>query len=277
MGDHTTGTLDTIIVNNAPYWVGEYAVAYEYFTARKRTQASDVQWLELQMFKEWTGSGVYGDRTVTVTGVIKSALDQLYSIESGGKVDSLEAISNLLRFGLDEFNHFTILYEIYRRLVDGNTIPILEMGHLREAKNIVEVRQQYRESHPDGNLIVDLTEGGGLGMYFGISDAFAKTGIQCETDELIREFARMTIRDETEHMSHRFSKAAALGLSSKQWREVDENLQKLFAAKLRERNEQFGYVFPPEKLEAFAAGIEAGQEYVRRNLPFLGSYLKQAA
>ena len=277
MAAQTDQGIIAAIEHNAPYWAGEFAVAHTYFSRGPRTRESDICWMELQMFKEWTGSGVYGDRSVTVTGVIQKGLEQLRNIESGGIVKDLDGISQLVQFGLDEFEHFKILYKLYRRIAPDRNVSIFEMGNLPEAVKMVEMRQSVRESGPLGDTIVDLTEGGGLGMYFGIAKAFEGIGTLTENDKVVRDFANMTIRDETDHMQHRFRKAMALGISAKQWEEIDRGLQTLFAQKLVERNEQFGNVFSRDELDAMGRDIETGKQYVRTNLGFLDVPLAVAA
>lgn len=269
--------IASVIEHNAPYWAGEFAVAHRYFSAGGRTPEKDICWIELQMFKEWTGSGVYGDRSITVTGVIQKGLDQLRRIEGGGAVEDLDGVSQLIQFGLDEFEHFKILYRLYRRIAPDRSVSIFDMGGLAEARRMVEMRQSFRESGPLGDTIVDLTEGGGLGMYFGIAKAFEAAGTLGEEDTIVRDFANMTIRDETEHMRHRFRKAMALGITPRQWEDVDRGLQTLFAQKLTERNEQFGNVCSRAELDAMAGDVEAGRAYVRANLGFLESQLALAA
>ena len=236
-----------------------------------------IRWIELQMFKEWTGSGVYGDRKVTVTGVIQEGLNALRRIEGGGVVKDLDQVSQLVQFGLDEFEHFKILYKLYRRIAPNRYVSIFDMGNLPEAVKMVEMRQSFRENEPLGDTIVDLTEGGGLGMYFGIAKAFENVGVLSEEDGIVRDFAHMTITDETEHMQNRFRKALSLGLTAQQWEDVDRGLQTLFAQKLVERNEQFGNVYTRAKLDSMATDIEAGNAYVRTNLRFLTEPVALAA
>jgi hypothetical protein len=277
MSNRNGSVIKTVIEHNAPYWAGEFAVAYKYFTDGARTPEKDIRWIELQMFKEWTGSGVYGDRSVTVTGVVQKGLDELRRIEGGGAVKDLDRVSHLIQFGLDEFNHFKILYKLYRRIAPNRNVSIFEMGNLPEARKMVEIRHDFREHKPLGNTIVDLTEGGGLGMYFGIAKAFETVDAVSEEDQIIVEFAKLTVTDETGHMSHRFRKAMALGVSPQQWEDVDRGLQTLFAQKLAERNEQFGNVFSQLELDAMGRDAEAGKAYVSTNLGFLNSQIALAA
>ena len=261
--------IASVIEHNAPYWAGEFAVACKYFSSGERAPDNEIRWIELQMFKEWTGSGVYGDRKVTVTGVIQDGLDALRKIEAGGMVKDLDRVSQLVQFGLDEFEHFKILYTLYRRIAPDRNVSIFEMGNLPEAVKMVDLRQSFRERELLGDTIVDLTEGGGLGMYFGIAKAFESAGALSDDDRIVRDFAHMTITDETEHMQNRFRKALSLGLTAQQWEDVDRGLQTLFAQKLVERNEQFGNVYTRAELDSMATDIEAGNAYVRTNLGFL--------
>ena len=269
--------IAAIIEHNAPYWAGEFAVACKYFSTGERTADNEIRWIELQMFKEWTGSGVYGNRKVTVTGVIQEGLDALRRIEGGGVVKDLDGVSQLVQFGLDEFEHFKILYRLYRRIAPDRNVSIFDMGNLPEAVKMVDMRQSFREHEPLGGTIVDLTEGGGLGMYFGIAKAFESAGGLSDDDRIVRDFARMTITDETEHMQHRFRKAMSLDLAAQQWEDVDRGLQALFAQKLIERNEQFGNVFSRAELDSMASDVEAGNAYVRTNLGFLTDPVALAA
>lgn len=269
--------MRALVEHNAPYWAGEYAVARRYFADGVRTREIDIRWIELQMFKEWTGSGVYGDRSVTLTSVIRQGLDELLKIERGDAVKDLDRISGLIQFGVDEFNHFSILYKLYRMVAPDRKRSVFEMGDLPEAKKMVDMRQHVRETHPLGDTIVDLTEGGGLGMYFGIAKAFQAVGIAGEEDRIIREFAQMTVNDESEHMAHRVRKAMALELSPQQWAHVERGLHTLFAQKLVERNEQFGNVFSRAELHAMATDVEAGRAYVSANLSFLNEWASLAA
>jgi hypothetical protein len=204
-------------------------------------------------------------------------LDALRRIEGGGMVKDLDRVTQLVQFGLDEFEHFKVLYKLYRRIAPDRNVSIFEMGKLPEAVKMVEMRQSFRKREPLGDTIVDLTEGGGLGMYFGIAKAFESAGALSDDDTIVRDFANMTITDETEHMQHRFRKAMSLGLTAQQWEDVDRGLQTLFAQKLIERNEQFGNVFSRAELDSMTRDVEAGNAYVRTNVGFLTDPVALAA
>jgi len=264
--------LARAIRNSAPYWAGEYAVVYTYFTGGSRTPQRDVGWITLQMYKEWTGSGVYGKRGVTVNNLIKRAAKQIDQINAGESIGDLDAISGLLQFAIDEFNHFAILCKAFLKLQPRGRMSIEQMGDMPEGRRLVEMRHAWRE-RPNGDLIVDLTEGGGLGMYFAVGDAFDGAEQRSEVDELITRFAQATITDETEHMAGRFRRALQADLEPEDWEQVETGLRELFAQKLRERNQQFGEPFSADELERMGADAEAGRAYLERNLGFLGERL----
>ena len=151
-------------------------------------------------------------------------------------------------------------------------MTIDEMCHIDEGYKMIEMRQAYRDQ-PHGDITVELTEGGGLGLYFGTKDAFMKQDIQSDLDKRILEFAEATINDETHHMKWRFSCALNAGISPAEWDKVNTNLQVLFAQKLRERNQQFGSVFTDDELDSMGSDIEAGQTYLKNHLGFLTEQL----
>jgi len=257
---------------SAPYWAAEYAIVFHYFTNGVRTPQRDIGWITLQMFKEWTGSGVYGKRGVTVNNLIKRAASQIDQIDAGEAIGDLDAISGLLQFAIDEFNHFSLLCKAFLKLDPDGRMSIEQMGDLPEGRRLVELRHAWRD-RPNGDLIVELTEGGGLGMYFAVGDAFAHSTQRSDVDELIVRFAQATVTDEIQHMAGRFQRALEADLSREDWEQVDAGLQDQFAQKLRERNQQFGSAFSDEALEHMGADAGAGRAYLRRNLGFLGERL----
>ncbi len=265
--------MNIVIRDNAPYWAGEYAIAQQYFGSDIRSQQGDVEWIQLQMFKEWAGSGVYGKGDVTVLSLVQKSADRLRSVKTGTKVSELKAIKQDLQFALDEFDHYILLARAYQHIAPEHELTIDEMCHIDEGHKMIDMRQEYR-NQPHGDITVELTEGGGLGLYFGIKDVFINQGVQSDLDQRILEFAESTINDETHHMKWRFSRALNAGIALSEWDNVNSNLQELFAQKLRERNQQFGSIFTNDELERMGADIDAGQAYLRKHL---GSLTEQFA
>lgn len=198
----------------------------------------------------------------------------LSTVKAGDSVKKLLGIKGCLQFAIDEFDHYILLARAYEHVASGKGLSIQEMCHIDEGKKMIEMRQAYRDQ-PHGDATVELTEGGGLGLYFGIRSAFnRKRGQELSPlDRCIQDFAEATIRDETEHMTGRFLKMIELEVSEGEWEIIDRNLQELFAQKLRERNQQFSSVFNDDELEAMGRDIESGRQYVRSHLSFLAERL----
>ncbi len=262
-------SLRDMILNNAPFWGGEYAVARRYFGTDLRSDEGDVRWLRLQMYKEWTGAGAYGERGITVNNLVRRASEGLDRIAEQGYLDGIEEVGGLLNFATDEFNHYAILCRVYRNLVKDNRLSIEEMGDMPHGNTLVELRYKMREDRL-GNIAVDLSEGGGLGLYFAVRDAFADQGELSENDRHILDFANATVEDETQHMAWRFQKLVEAGLEPDELRQVDEHLQTICTQKLRERNQQFSDAFSDDDLQELMRDTQSAHRYAREHLGFLG-------
>jgi len=261
-----------LIHHNAPYWAGEFAVARRYFANGSRQPARDATWLGLQMFKEWTGSGVYGPGDASIDALVQRCADALGRARSGLAREDLEQVSQQLQFATDELNHYLILWRAYQRIAPDSRKSIEEMGDLHHARRLVELRAAVR-TEPLGDWMVELSEGGGLGLYFAVCEQLGSQPDLAPEDQIILSFARATVADETEHMTHRFRSALALGLSADDWERIDAGLQRVSAQKLRERNEQFGGQFSSDELEHMGRDFDAGRRYATRHLTFLNERL----
>lgn len=264
--------LSQIIAHNAPYWAAEHDIADRYFSNGARTPERDAEWMELQMFKEWAGSGVYGPGDVTVLNLVRRSAERLAAVRPGHPVRELEEIKGFLQFAVDEFEHYILLARAYQHVNPGKTISIEDMCHIEEGRKMIEMRTAHREQK-HGDVTVELTEGGGLGLYFGIRHAFEKKSELSDLDECILAFAEATISDETEHMIGRFLKVMELDIEEREWAVMDGNLQSLFAQKVRERNQQFAGVYSDDELAQASCNTEAGRAYVKSNLGFLAERL----
>lgn len=268
MNNQLLEKVSNTIRDNAPYWAGEYEIAQRYFGSDLRSRKGDAEWIQLQMFKEWAGSGVYGRGNVTVLSMAQKSTDRLKLVRPGTSVSELESIKQDLLFASDEFDHYILLARAYQYVAPEDDMTIDEMCHINEGHKMIDMRQSYRD-RPHGDITVELTEGGGLGLYFGVKDAFLQRGIQSDLDKCIVKFAEATILDETHHMKWRFSRALDAGISAEEWDIVNKNLQELFAQKLRERNQQFGSLFTNDELDRMGSDIGAGQYYLNNHLGFL--------
>jgi len=257
-----------LIDHNAPYWAGEFEVAHAYFANGKRAPAHDETWLGLQMFKEWTGSGVYGPGDASINALVRRCADALDQARDGVPGADLEHVSQQLQFAADELNHYLILWRVYRRVAPDSRKSVDEMGELPQARRLVQTRAAVR-NEPLGDWMVELSEGGGLGLYFAVSECLGARADLSAEDRIILRFAQATVNDETEHMTHRFRSALAKDMSAADWKRIDEGLQRVSAQKLLERNEQFGGVFTAAQLERKGRDLAAGRRYVAGHLGFL--------
>ncbi len=258
--------LHRIIESNSSFWAGEYEIAYRYFSSGNRTTEAEIRWMQLQMYKEWTGSGVYPERSIT--SLVEVALSELREIETTGKIPLEKIVRHNLMFALDEFHHYQILSRALYLVSSEAKKSIWDCGDILEAKNLEASRMKFRGAK-HGMQIVGFTEGGGLGMYFGVRDAFREVGVRSDVDVLIDEFAKETIDDEKHHMLHRMSELVNSELSGSEWQFASEALHEMFYSKLLERNAQFGHMLSQDEVSHFACDAERGAHYIKRYLSFL--------
>lgn len=258
--------FNEIIDSNAPYWAAEYDVTYAYFTSGLRTEEIDKRWIRLQMYKEWTGAGVYPDKSITT--LVAHAIKLMTQLEREDNSANLDEINYFLRFAVDEFSHYRILHDAYAILDAGCSDSIWSMGNLDEAKALEDKRSSY-QSISNGPQIVSLTEGGGLGMYFGIRDALDRIGVENKLDEMAYKFGLATIQDEKGHVAFRFKDLFNVTGGKIDTTQLNKYLGDIFLSKLRERNAQFGYVYTDAELLEKSQNKSLGIDYARKYLGFL--------
>lgn len=259
--------LSSVIAHTAPYWAAEYDVTYRYFVGPLRTPTSDLRWVRFQMVKEWAGGGVYG-KDVSLYVLIERIAEAMAGIESTGTMEGAAELAGLLRFTAEEFQHYASLCEAHQLLTPESAMSMAQMNALADGDRLKQVRNEVREE-PRGELVVELSEGGGLALFFAMVDALTRVGAKSELDAKLLEFAQNTLDDEKKHLRQRFRAIRDAGLSDAEWQRVDLGLQKISAEKLRERNNQFGGIFSDTELGAMGRDQAAGQRFVADHLGFL--------
>ena len=260
--------LDSLLDAVAPCWAGEALIARRYLAGEHRTAARDVQWIGFQIFKERTGGGVYGGPGATVATILHSAAVRAAEISLGTPPEDIEQVLGDLQFALDELRHMTQFIRLYT-LAGGDAHRSIEsLGKLESAGQLAALRHELR-STPIGRTAVELSEGGGLGLHFGMQEHFR---ISPPRDAADLEIARLTdviLADETHHMLTRFRSILDLDDSERTWQSLANHLVAICSQKLRERNEQFSFPLPEEELMQLPGNRSLGRQYLETHLGFL--------
>ena len=265
-------SIQDALLNSAPYWAAEHEIAVRYFGSAKRSAATDKIWVGHQMFKEWTGSGVYGPRSTTVATMIKEVAQEIGDLDGHAVAPHpLKATCDKLGFAADELRHYAQLHDLYLLIETVSPPPSIdELGKLPAGTALTDLRLRHRDD-PLGEIAVDLSEGGGLGLYFGIRAAAGSLDQDEPVDREILAVAERTIEDETRHLLGRFHKAQQADLSDKEWGTVSDILHEISHQKLLERNEQFGSVLTAEEVATACAENNRARttEFLITHLHFL--------
>lgn len=260
--------LDSLLEAVAPCWAGEALIARRYLGGEHRTVARDVQWIGFQIFKEHTGGGVYGGPGETVATILRSAALRASGITLATPAEDIDKVLGDLQFAVDELRHMTQFIRLYT-LAGGDAHRSIEsLGKLDNAGRLAALRHESR-STPIGHTAVELSEGGGLGLHFGMQEHFRLSPPSAPAD---RELARLTdviLADETHHMQARFRSILDLEDSDSTWQSLENQLVAICAQKLRERNEQFSFPLSEEELRQLPGDRSLGRQYMEAHLGFL--------
>lgn len=259
--------LDALIDAVAPCWAGEALVARRYFGGPHRTPERDVRWIGFQVFKEQTGGGVYGGPGVDVIGILRAASERAGDISLAMPAREVEQILGDLEFALDELRHMTQYMRLYA-LAGGPRQSIGSLGQLEHAGRLADLRHRSRAT-ASGSMAVDLSEGGGLGLHFGLREHYRA---HPPVEPVDRELARLTesvLADESAHLLSRFRAARELQDDDRAWTELGASLVAIATQKLRERNEQFSSPFADAEIDDISRDRDLGRRYVDDHLGFL--------
>lgn len=269
-----TAQLQELLETVAPCWAGEALVARRYF-AGHRTPARDVRWIGFQVCKEFNGGGVYGGPGASVASILADASARAAAISPATPAADVDRILADLDFAVDELRHMAQFMGLYA-LAGGDPAASLEsLGDLENARRLLSLRHSLRET-PVGRTAVDLSEGGGLGLQFGLRAHFAAHPPASALDLKIVALSESILADETCHILAKFQSTAALDGDERTWSGLTASLLAIAVQKLKERNEQFSGPLTDDELLAAAADREAGRDYLRRNLGFLTTGLLAA-
>jgi len=268
--DHGPGIQRTLL-RSAPLWALEHEIAVRYFGSERRSLETEKRWVGHQMFKEWTGSGVYGPRATTVATMIQEVAAEVAPLDADAVAPNpLRSTYIKLAFASDELRHYAQLHDLYLLLDPASPPPsIAALGGLVQGRALTEIRLKWRED-PLGEVAVDLSEGRGLGLYFGIRSSAPHLDKSNEVDREIERVAERTIEDETRHLMGRF-RSAMQERSETDWTRIEGLLKEISHQALLERNEQFDFVLSDAEIAVASANpdMASTERFLTRHLGFL--------
>lgn len=252
----------------APCWAGEALVGQRYFGSSHRTAERDVKWIGFQVFKEHTGGGVYGGPGVTVASILRAASLRAADISLATPPEEMDHILGELEFAMDELRHMTQFMALYAKAGGDSSRSIESLGQLESARRLASLRHELRATEV-GRTAVDLSEGGGLGLHFGMHDHYTSHPPAGHIDLEVFRLTRAILEDESRHMLYRFRSALEHEHGDRWWAELEEDLVAICTQKLCERNEQFSCPLGDDEVARIPADRALGQRYISDHLGFL--------
>ena len=243
--------LRKLLASAGTYFAGEAEVVRTYWDWSGRTIETDLRWLELQVFKEFKGSGV-GDfqNKGVIIGPLTEVQEILPRMDRG--VDR-HRIRDLLEGLYEEFTHLVAFADVYDAIRPEGTPPIAP--HRCEGWTEDDVLTQLRyktiaENGEIGRRASKFTEGGYCTL-FREGMAIAGRG---DNEKLIANACRLVYEDEFEHML-----GGVVGLddakhSFEDWQWMSDLVGTLLKARIDMRNGQFSYPLSTDRIAAIAAG-----------------------
>ena len=244
-------SLRNLLVSTGTYFAGEAEVVRTYWDWSGRTIATDLRWLELQVFKEFKGSGVGEFQN---KGVIIGPLIEVQEIlpEMDRGVDR-HRIRDLLEGLFEEFTHLVAFADVYDAIRPEGTPPIDPhrcKGWI-EDDMLTQLRYQtIAENGELGRSASKFTEGG----YCTLFREGMAIGGRGGNEKLIADACRLVYEDEFEHMLE-----GVVGLdegehSSEDWQRMGDLVVTLLQARIEMRNGQFNYPLSADRIAAISAG-----------------------
>lgn len=234
----------------APYWGGEAEVVSSYFRSPRRSRETDRQWLGRQCHKELV-DGVDVRLELLRAG--------LAGVETGVEAGTTAGAGRhrLLRWAAEateELHHYCLFADVYDSLGDKRDLPLAPATVRAEYgwpanDDLRAIRIAHRAEHGRlGWRALVVTEGG-YGVLYAAGAALASGDA---VDRHIAEACQHVLDDEFDHVLE--------GITGSDVGHADDGplLRAMCvtqsAARIRMRNEQFGYPIGPARLDELAAG-----------------------
>jgi hypothetical protein len=235
------GEVRELIESNARLWAGEAEVVRSYFASRRRSRATDLQWIARQAFKEyWEGFAGGFEQLQRDVAAARSATELLESAE-------------LLHSELAHYCIFAELHEALRGPGDAPLDPqtLRRDGDWPENRALRELRDAHVERHGAlGRRARRFTEGGYATLF---SEGMRLLGRGGADDRIAAACARIHA-DETQHMLGGLAGAEAEGLGAADWAVLARLSAEQMRARIHMRNAQFGRPLEPARVAALCAG-----------------------
>ena len=243
--------LRRLIESAAPLFAGEAEVVRSYWDSPVRTIETDLRWLELQVFKEFKGSGVgdYDNR-----GVIMGPLTEVLEVLPRMDIEvPRHRIRDLLEGLYEEFTHLVAFADVYDAIRPAGT-PKLDPHRCQgwEEDNVL-TRLRYRTLAENGEIGVRasrFSEGGYCTLFREGMRIAARGG----NDALIAEACAKVYDDEFEHMLGGIVGLDAEGMTGDEWARMEALVADLLKARVTMRNGQFSNPLSPRRVAEIHAG-----------------------
>lgn len=232
--------IERSLEHSAKFWAMEYAIGKLYFEVPSEQRISHIeqQWLKLQIWKEWYGSGVYGRPGTTVTGMIGEAALHLTPLNPLVDYMQLREYFSYLTFAQEELSHYIGLMDIYVSKFGSEIRDKLEdWGEIPASRNLTIHRETLRGHHL-GEVVIRLSEGGGLGLFYGMKKAFSGR-VLCDFDSELLKIVHQILNDEEVHLAGNVKFAKSILKQEGEYQYVSETLAEISNQKLKEREDQF--------------------------------------
>ncbi|CAI8863545.1 hypothetical protein [Pseudomonas sp. IT-P294] len=232
--------LERALEDSSSFWAIEYAIGKKYFEvcSNQRSSSTEQQWLRLQIWKEWYGSGVYGGPGTTVTGMIGEAASQLVPLNPLHDYELLRENFSYLTFAQEELSHYMGLLDIYiSKFGSGFRDKLEDWGEVPAGRNLTKRREALRHQEL-GEVVIRLSEGGGLGLFYGMKRALTGRTLSAFDSKLLKIVQRI-LNDEEVHLSDNIKFAKYNLTTEEEYNYVSETLAEISSQKLKEREEQF--------------------------------------
>lgn len=246
--------LQRLIEINSPLWAGEAEIVRTYWTSPVRSRANDKLMLKRQCWKEYAG---LGDSTGPHVGMISDL-----SVRLPGMVPQLDItldrheLKELMEKVFVEYTHYVLFADVHDTLLDPGEKK-LNANELRpwpEEEALAGRRVAVRKTHGElGRRATEFTEGGYCTMYSEGAKLKGKPGL----DGHIGRACQRVYDDEFGHMMHGVVGVDEAGLTTSDWKELEQLTMEQLKLRLSMRNAQFSRPVSDARMtEIFAGKIE---------------------